>query len=757
MVVLSTAGMDWNKAGPGGATTAIVTVIWNVVVGGWTPLVYVLGAAGLGRLGCVRFSRWQSHAGDLRATQRSLGTSEVPIALQAGLGLAILLTLSHLLGVLGLLSGNGMMPRVWAWMPVGLGVLLLADQVVRGSLKPERWGAVPKYAALWGPACGLLLVCACNPPGWLWTSEHGGFDVMSYHLQLPKEWATSDRVWPVHHNVYSYLPSYTECAYLHLAQMSPGSGDVLERTMGGEGTWVVSCQLLHAMLGVIAAIIVARAGVVAIRISGLGGRSDVLIGACAGLLLLSTPWTIVVSSLAYNEAAVLALTAAACLTAISSDLSSTRRGVLCALLLGVACGAKPTALLLLGPTVGGLLLFFTPRAHWPRALLLGTIAGVVSLSPWLVRNALDAGNPVFPIAAKLLGTGHWTLEQVQRYSANHHAEGSVLDRIARAVSSTFGLAHPQFGVTTLLALVGSLIALGVGRTHKLAAMLVVGVLLGVVAWAIFTHGQARFLTPLLVPMVMLVGLGVGAVPGIRHSNSDPSACPTDCPTDCRKRSAAIALVCVLIGVSSTALAAMSFLAQGKGEPNRLLPGGAGAITGLLFEQAIPQLPEARQREVLRELDNPIRFVNMVFKPQSTADVQLLLLGETSPLYYYAAGGSRSAIHYHTTWDRSPIGDAMEKSPNDPHAWTSHLRSLGYTHVLVNFDELYRLSVKDEYFDPRVKFEDVLAWAQSPQGGLVPLKDWPRTDTQGRALGGQALFLLEGAPTPTLPRGNDHGS
>ena len=82
---------------------------------------------------------------------------------------------------------------------------------------------------------------------------------------------------PLNHNVYSFLPSYLEAAYMHLGAMtfaplkgteaSPGTGLV-----AGEGYRLISCQLLHVGLTVIGAWLVGRAVV------SLGGSRRA--GAC---------------------------------------------------------------------------------------------------------------------------------------------------------------------------------------------------------------------------------------------------------------------------------------------------------------------------------------------------------------------------------------------------------------------------------------------------------------------------------------------
>ena len=732
---------------PGGPIAGVANCVWLLLSSGLIALAYLLGAIGYGRLAML---------GSLRASPHRH-------ALQIGAGLAIMLSLSHLLGMLGLLSGDDVTPRAVAWGTVALGLLLLMDQVARGSLRPERWPVFPPSMVLLAPALGVLLVAACNPPGWLWGSEFGAYDALSYHLQLPKEWACGQRLWPVHHNVYSYLPSFMEAAYLHIAQLMPGSGGVLERLLGSDGSWVIACQLAHAGVGVLATVLVSRCALAALHACGvLTLVPATLLAIVSGALLLSTPWTIVVCSLAYNEGAVLALGAAGCLMALDTSTSPRARGAMCGLLVGAAASAKPTALLILGPTVGLLLLAHIPARRWVGPIVVGSVAGVCVLLPWLIRNAMDSGNPVFPFASGLFGSGHWTSEQIERYAQNHHFVGPIGERFTRLFSSSYGLSHPQFAVAPLLALVALLLGIIAPATRRLSLVLLGGIVAGVIAWMTTTHLQSRFLVPLVIPMVLLVPLGLAGVPmltgrmGGRSRGSDTSASPKPCPTHCRTRHRAVGVVGVLAVVCSAALCITSFISEGRGRPNALLAGGVGALTGMIFEPQLRGMRPEQLEEALRSpaLNSPVPAVNLELHPHDTHDVVVYLLGDGAPLYYLGATGlstSQTArtggVIYHTTWDRSPMGDAIDADPDRHSAWSAHLRSLGITHVLINLDELSRLAERDAYFDPRVTLARVGAWASDPASGLTRVRDWTRQDAQGRVSGGHVLYRLE---DPNLP-------
>jgi hypothetical protein len=85
------------------------------------------------------------------------------------------------------------------------------------------------------------------------------------------------------------------------------------------------------------------------------------------------------------------------------------------------------------------------------------------------------------------------------------------------------------------------------------------------------------------------------------------------------------------------------------------------------------------------------------------------------------------VYYHTTWDASPLGDAIAAAPDDPTAWSAWMRARGIGYVLVNYAELSRLIGKDHNYDPRVSPEAVGRWTAPPEaggaGGLQSIRQW----------------------------------
>ncbi len=697
-----------------GALLALVAIVASLGEGadplpGLATIAYLLLTAGLPALAYVG-----SGIGWGRLFRPVLAGSADRCALQVALGLALLLSISHALGALGLLAAP-------VRLPVGAGVLLiglalLAHQVLgHRPAKPESGSArAPWPAILALPGVAVLVVGACQAPGWLWASEAGGYDALSYHLQLPREWLSTGRITPLEHNVYSYLPGYVEAACTHLGAILGGPGAFI----GGEGRGAMACQMLHGALTLLTAWLVARAVVAAGRRTGAPGEWTARAGALAGALVLATPWTSVVGSLAYNELGLAALGAGAMIAALDSGLSPARRGAITGLLVGVACGCKPTALLLVGLPAGSVLLVLAPRREWHALIAAGSLAGLVALAPWLMRNGLSGGNPVFPHLAGVFGLAHWTPEQAARYAAVHAFEGPWWRRAALLLapdtlgppgadgSRQRGLLHPQWLAFAPAVLVAAIVGLACRPTRRVAAALTVGLLALLIAWMFTTHLQSRFLYPAIVPGAILVGLAPLA----------PRSAPA--------RRTLLGIAALVVGIQGGA-SVLNFARQRGGHPNAMLAPGVGARTGDAYRELMAGPDD---RRMVLDAAAPETYCNLALPTGS----KVYLLGDATPLYYLGP------ILYHTTWDRSPLGDAMRAAPDDPAAWTRALRSRGVDHVLLSEFELARLHASG-WYDPPVTAQRARAWLDR-EGHLV--KAWPE--------GGRYLFRLGGPPEPSEP-------
>lgn len=676
-------------SGPAGMG-AFGVVVFKIITSGWPVAAYLGGAIGLGWFAKPLFAG-----------------SKDDLLLQSGVGLALMLAVGHVIGQTGLVHGTGAM--VAAWAPVVLGLAALAKQAAAWSqvtadaspppttatddvfadpafaTKPQ-WLIFDRLAMLL--AVVIMLVAACSPPGGLggmeynglWASEFGGFDAVSYHLPLVQEWLAGGTLRPVEHSVYSFLPGYVEAAFLHLGVMT-GAGGGKQGLLDNDGTGLLTCQMLHAGLGILTGFGASR--LAKAWASDLGPSASVA-ARFASTLALATPWTVVVGSLAYNELGVTALAAPVLLAASDDRLSPWKRGFLAGLLMGAATSVKPPAFFLLGAPVAVLLFASIPAKRWPAVLGAGCAAGLLVMSPWLIRNQIACGNPVFPYASTFFGTAHWTTDMVARYAAAHHESAPILDRIGLAFFKPAsgqhrGLFHPQWALFFPIVAVGGVLAIRAAATRTLAARLAAGLGLALVLWLMLTHVQSRFLLPLLVPGAALAALGLASL---------------------RIPASGVRTAALLLGLVQAGALTAIYSTQRDGQPGRDLTFMPADAAGESLRASLAKASSGERVQFFTTQASPLLYCNLALPPGST----VYLLGDATPLYYTVP------IVYSIVYDRWPLAQAMDEFPGPATQqgglWIQALRRRGITHVLVNLPEIARYRASG-YSDPRLTVDAVL--------------------------------------------------
>jgi hypothetical protein len=645
------AGSSWT--GVEGASAA-VTAVSDLATGVILPLAWLAAAAGYGWLLIRRL--WPP---PIVVIQQPRPPMTCP-TLQVVLGVAAMLFLDGALGRLGLLTkwnGGGAI----ALTAIGLG--LLAVQL--GRALPRPMGDIRRFVPrphplLWlaAPAAAILLLAAVTPPGWLWASEFGGYDALSYHLQLPQEWLAIGRMRGLEHNVYSHLPSSMEAAYLHLAALAGNAREA-----------AVPAQLLHALIGVLAA---AATGL-AVR-SHVGGPSGAAAGSLAFGLVLTLPWVVVVGSLAYNELPVLLFLAGGLLIVLPDPAEDglARSDVGAPLMLGVLAGsataAKLTAAGFVALPLAALLLVplsrppgrFEVRRTVIRLAVFGA-AALLPLLPWLIANSMQTGNPVFPFAGGLLGSGHWTAEQAASFRVGHAFDGSMLERLAEGARQLFryGIGpspyegepwKPQWAILPWVGVAAIAIGLARKRPRAVALRLAIVVAIQFAFWLTMTHIKSRFMLPMAVPAAWAV-----ASLAVFPRNEDDAPAATGRAFWSPARLAAAAGVALLVVAQAATTAAIY-----RGEQNRAPARAIGAMdvfTGAAYVGgANEDLAYAPPGYWLRHGLGP--------------DARVLAIGAADPFYWWSPD-----VTYATVWDlRLEAVGAL-----DPDA----LRTAGYTHLLLD--------------------------------------------------------------------------
>jgi hypothetical protein len=484
-------------------------LLYRVLVDGTTLIAWLCAGYGIGAV----------------VVPRMRVLDDAPVALRwsvcAALGLGAVGLLVLMFGLARLLN------RPSVVVLIGVGDLLALWQtrvwlraegraeLARRVREPARWHWLWVLAA---PVFGLLIIAALVPPGVLWGDEPNGYDVVEYHLQIPREWYEAGRISPLRHNVFSYFPMGMETHYLLAMHLR-----------GGPWAGAYLAQLMHATMAALT--VLAVYGVVRWRMTSIDGAEPTgALPVIAGVLVATTPWLSLLAPVAYNECALLlyATLAIGILLRASHATGSrdaTRRGTLAAIagvFAGLACGAKLTAIptLVLSPAVVVIVAQLLNRSLSRRTLApvaIYIVTGLVVSSPWLIRTALwTGGNPIFPESATLLGKAHWTDDQVERWHQANHlpakdsrtmpARFATLWRqvIADYEVNSDGQLHPtgRYGYVLLpLALVASLASSRQSQTARALAILLILILL---QWTFLSHLQSRFLTPIIPVAAMLV-------------------------------------------------------------------------------------------------------------------------------------------------------------------------------------------------------------------------------------------------------------
>ncbi len=412
----------------------------------------------------------------------------VRIVLGAGLGIGALAAAVLALGCAGLLTK----PVAWVlaatFAAAGIGRLVSDIRQERGSrVEPSRAGAVYWLWVLFAPFLAITLMAASLPPGVLWAEEGSGYDVLEYHLAVPKEWHDAGQITFLPNNAYSNFPMNAEMISLLMMTLR---GDAIEAAFMAQ-----MANVGQACLFVAAAWLAGR-------------RFSRAAGVTCGVLAAGVPWLAYLSGIAYVEPGMMAMGMCAVAALLHMDGQAKRDRAMCiaaGLLAGLACGYKYTAVALIALPLVALVL--TPRATIAQRisrLVVYTLAVLAAFSPWLIRNTVNTHNPVFPLGWSVFGakTGLWDAEleaRWQRAHASPAAEQAETPTALRALQRTVGEERMGY-VVFVLAAVGAVVT-----RDRWTAGLAVVLIVQACVWFGATHLFARFAVVLLLPLLALAG------------------------------------------------------------------------------------------------------------------------------------------------------------------------------------------------------------------------------------------------------------
>jgi len=348
----------------------------------------VIIACGFGLGGCLL------HITGMAARLDSL--ERLVHSLAVGLGSLVVGVLS--LGLAGLLSRAAVLGLLATAAIVSLSRWRLLREDLRAGMKTLKAELTsPAHAAL-----GVVVVAALLVPFAASLLPAAFYDSLLYHLEAPEVWLERGRLAAVPTNLHLNYPVNTSALYLATRCLSPS----------------VSAGTLHWFFLVASALAL-------ITLAKPAGRG---VGVLAAALFVITPSTLEVAGYAAADLS----TAFWCVAAFMAwlrwvDKRSPGLLVLVGCELGFAVGAKYTAILVALIPVLVMTLLVPGRRRLAVRLRHASLIGLAAMtcfSPWLVRNGLETGNPLYP----------YIFESSGRFAVDHSLEEEIGLRLEKRVT-----------------------------------------------------------------------------------------------------------------------------------------------------------------------------------------------------------------------------------------------------------------------------------------------------------------------------------
>lgn len=549
-------------------------------------------------------------------------------ALGFGIGAILLAIVTLVVGRLGWLS-------IWG-VRIGLSVPILAEIAIRflrrdrtprdraepvASLKAIPFPVVA-FLLIAGPFLVIMALGAMQP-----TID---FDCLEYHLEGPKEYYQNGRIAFLPHNVYTSMPFQVEM--LHLLGMYV-FGDWWYGGLVGQ-----VLVMLHAP---------ATAAMIFLAARRWGSPRAAWF---ATVVYLTTPWVYRLATFPYVEGP-LCYYHAALIWTCGRAWNDSRVALwgLVGLLAGGAMACKypglVTAVVPFGLVTLGYALRRSKQGPAFATLLAFGVGVAMAVGPWLVKNVVDTGNPIYPLGYNVFGGRYWSVEQERKWHAVHGPREISGDALVRGVLEVAGSSDWQSPLFTALV---PLAFLRVG-TRRFALLMCGYVVYLFATWWLLTHRLDRFWLPLLPALAILAGLG-----------ADWS----------RRTSWTILLAFIMFfGLASN----LTYISTGLAGPN----------------EWTSDLPFQRY-ETRRALNPPLLAIDQELPP----DARILLVGQASVFHM------DHPIVYNTVFNRETIENLADGKT--PEAFHQALVDRGITHVYVDWSEIGRYRSPGNYgFSPLV--------------------------------------------------------
>lgn len=471
--------------------------------------VVLLGAWGVGQL-VTRLIRIPLHPFTAERTVFASGL---------GLSLVSLLTLGG--GLLGILSQGLCYAVLMAIAIAGIASAFQETKLKTGSLVSLKL-SLPEsmtFDMLFRISCCLLMspfVLSMFLGSMLPSTD---YDVLEYHFGGPKEYYQQGYISFLPHNVYTSFPFLTEM--LTLLSMTL-KADWYSGAQAGKLV-LMSFALFTAL--------------------GIFTTARIWFGSAAGWIaatvFLTNPWTYRISIIAYTEGALSFYLLASLLSLIrtivvlqrwKASVSDTAHEsaantesrlpgelgswtFLTGLLAGSAMATKYPGVLSVVIPLGLTLVSFSwvllkddKTLRWSATLKLGMLfaAGtLINIGPWLLKNLVETGNPVYPLLYSVFG-GHDLTEALNAKWKNGHGMKPI--GLTEFKNSLLDVTMTSDWISPLLFSLAPLTFLN--RQHRrLVCWLWIYIAFLFFSWWLLTHRIDRFWVPMLPVVAILAGIG----------------------------------------------------------------------------------------------------------------------------------------------------------------------------------------------------------------------------------------------------------
>ena len=470
------------------------------------------------------------------------------------------------------------------------------------------------------------------------------YDVTEYHLGAPHQYLQAGRVAYLPGNVYSNFPFNIEMLYFFSLILFKGSF---------AGVYVA--KLVNLFLAVLTAFVTFKIG------EKFFSRSA---GILAAAIYITTPWIFVVSTKAYvtnGWTFYVTLALLAFLSYVRGE-KQVKYLVLAGISAGIACGCKyPSVVYIVIPICIGLiinnLLSKSRLGKIARELVIFGAVSVLVFSPWMIKNMVYTGNPVYPLMYPVFGGKGWDELKDARWKKAHSPDSMSLKDIS---SAAVNLARPSKNrnVSILLILFIPLLVFSERNKRKFMFYLLGFSLCVFSIWLFFTHRIERFMVPAFPMLALLSAAGVNA---IRFEKW-------------RKPLCTIAVICVVV-----MCAHLTVVAQALSLRN---------MAKYKHRDSLVEIYEwPMQWRAYHNIKNPDSFYreNIYFYPviefarrNVNAEDKMLMIGEARIFHF------PEHVDAWTVFSGLPLPDG----PMDGYRW---LKEHGYRYVFVNYAEVARFS------------------------------------------------------------------